>query len=208
MEELLSLKSKIEKEKDWREEAIYEALKVRAASSVSSMGNSVQDLMSEEKSPIAIFSELVQSDLMKMSQNHSEFIIFEAFKKEIEEADHKRELERKTLIQLRGLLKIYGLKCLSESMSSLFSIGYLAPHQVGTVEKALKREIGSVRKVAIGLIEAMAPPDEFIFSAIGSKSKDPYLTLLEWARKYNPMNKRDLRPGYEKYISPFQRPKL
>lgn len=134
MEELLSLKSKIEKEKDWREEAIYEALKVRAASSVSSMGNSVQDLMSEEKSPIAIFSELVQSDLMKMSQNHTEFIIFEAFKKGIEEADQKRELERKTLIHLRGLLKIYGLKCLSESMSSLFSIGYLAPHQVGTVE--------------------------------------------------------------------------
>ena len=54
----------------------------------------------------------------------------------------------------------------------------------------------------------MAPPDEFLCSAIGSKTQDPYATLLEWAKKYNPLNKGDLRPGFEKYIAPLMRAKL
>ena len=70
--------------------------------------------MGEDKSPIAIFSEEIQSDLMNTSKVHSELIIYEAFKNGLEEASKKKQLGEKTLHHLKGLLKIYGLKSLSE----------------------------------------------------------------------------------------------
>lgn len=42
LEQLITLKSKVKEDKDWTPETIFEALKVRAASSVYSVGNTVQ----------------------------------------------------------------------------------------------------------------------------------------------------------------------
>ena len=54
----------------------------------------------------------------------------------------------------------------------------------------LKEEIKQLRPVLLGLVEAVVPPDEIVFSAIGEKTDDPYEKLMEWARKYNPLNKK------------------
>ena len=47
--------------------------------------------------------------------------------------------------------------------------------------------------MVIGLVEALAPPDEFLFSAIGNKAKDPYANLMEWAKKWNPLNEEEIQ---------------
>ena len=41
----------------------------------------------------------------------------------------------------------------------------------------------------IPLVETIAPPDELLLSAIGNKTQDPYKTLMDWTKKYNPLNK-------------------
>ena len=72
----------------------------------------------------------------------------------------------------------------------------------------MKQEIKGVRKVVIGLVEALAPPDEFLFSAIGNKTKDPYANLMEWAKKWNPLNKKEVLPGVKDFLLSLRRPKL
>ena len=47
-----------------------------------------------------------------------------------------------------------------------------------------------------------------IFSAIGSKTLNPYKTLIEWTKKYNPMNKVDILPGFKEFMIPLMQPKL
>ena len=46
--------------------------------------------MGEDKSPLTIFSEEIQSDLMSITKLHSELMIYEAFKSGLEEAREKK----------------------------------------------------------------------------------------------------------------------
>ena len=41
----------------------------------------------------------------------------------------------------------------------------------------------------VPLSDAMALPDEFLFTAIGSKTQDPYKNLIAWTKEHNPLNK-------------------
>lgn len=105
-------------------------------------------------------------------------------------------------------LQIYGLKCLSNDLSALSAAKYLDKESGPTVERALKAAIKTIRPMLIPLTEVIAPPDEILLSAIGNKTTDPYETLLEWTKKYNPLNKHEMLPGFKENILPLMRAKL
>ncbi len=193
-------------EADWTPELILEALTVRAASSISATGRLVQSLIEKGVSPTAIFAEQVQSDFLQISKHHAERFIMESFITGIKESSS--QLDTNAVGHLRTLAKIYGLKCLGSDMCDLFECGYLGKEQGPLVEKALKENIKAIRPMALGLAEAVAPPDEFLLSAIGNKTTDPYETLMEWTKKYNPLNRQPLLPGFKEHIVPIMRAKL
>ena len=104
--------------------------------------------------------------------------------------------------------KIYGFKCLSNDLGALLAAKYIDQESGPTVERALKDAIKTIRPMLIPIVEAIALPDEILLSAIGNKTTDPYETLMEWTKKYNPLNKEKLLPGFKEYIMPLMRAKL
>lgn len=58
------------------------------------------------------------------------------------------------------------------------------------------------------LIEAFDISDDILCSSIGSKTLDPYETVLKWAKEYNPLNKHKVLPGFNEYMRPLMRAKL
>ena len=153
----------------------------------------------------SIFSERMQSDLHKASQYHAELLIFSSFKSGLERA----KLEASAMKHLEKLAKIYGLRCLTQDMLPVLACGYISGAGAATVESTLQDLIKQLRPQLLPLIEVLAPPDEILFSAIGSKHLHPYKTLMEWTKKYNPLNKRAMLPGFKEHILPImQRPRL
>ncbi len=65
-----------------------------------------------------------------------------------------------------------------------------------------------MRGVALGLLEGFGFRDDFIFSSIGSRVKDPYKELLKEARERNPLNGAEVLSGFKKYMEPLMRPKI
>ena len=93
-------------------------------------------------------------------------------------------------------------------MLPLLMTSYFSDRQGPLIEEALKAEIKKIRPYVLPLVEAFGQPDEMIFSAIGGKTLNPYKTLIEWTKKYNPMNKVDILPGFKEFMIPLMQPKL
>ncbi len=193
---------------DWTPSEIEKALEVRAAVSLASTANKVKALKDQGVSEGSILSDQVQSDLLQVSKRHTEFFIFTCFKDGIKQAADTAKLDAKTCAHLTNLLSIYGLQSLSDDLLHLMMGGYLQGRQGPLVEEALKGEIKRIRGQLLPLVEALAPPDSVVFSAIGSKTNPPYETLLEWTKKHNPINKEELLPGFKEYMLPLMKPKL
>ena len=109
------LKNKSRVDQEWNAPDIQEALKVRAAWAISSVGKEVQQLLGQGLSPTAIFLHRIQSDLVKISKFHSEYYIYESAINELEIADIDGNSKR----HIECLVRIYGLKCLSEELAPL-----------------------------------------------------------------------------------------
>ena len=187
---------------------VHEALKVRAGSSILRAAKLIEKLRGEGVSAEAINSEQVQSDLMKASKLHTELAIYESFLNGVKSGLESGELEQSAGRHLESLVKVYGLKCLSSELLPLLTSNYFSHRQGPLVEEALKREIKKLRPFVLPLAEAFGQPDEMIFSAIGSKTLEPYKTLVEWTKQHNPVNKEDPLPGFKEFVLPLMRPKL
>lgn len=168
----------------------------------------IQELQAQGISEGTINSELVQSDLLKASKAHTEFVIYECFFLGIQSAYEKQEVDSNLKKHLKNLLKVYGLKCLSVDMMPLLVSNYFSDKQGPLIEEALKYHIKQLRPYLLALVEGFGQPDEMIFSAIGDKKLSPYKTLIEWTKEYNPMNKVDPLEGFKEFMLPLVRPKL
>lgn len=50
--------------------------------------------------------------------------------------------------------------------------------------------MNELRPEAFGLMEAFGYDDNILMSAISAKNEKPYENLIEWAEKYNSLNKK------------------
>ncbi len=157
---------------------------------------------------LAIQNEILASDMVKMARSHCEFVIYESFMKGLQEGLGKGEIDIKAEKHLVGLLKVYGLKLLSDQMTPLLCTKYFNRAHVDMVEHALLAEIKALRPMLLSLVEVFDIPDEVLLSAIGSKSLDPYETVLKWARNHNSLNKHHVLPGFNEYVRPLMKAKL
>lgn len=86
--------------------------------------------------------------------------------------------------------------------------GYFEGREGEALKQALKERVKKARGVALGLAETFNLNEDFLFTTIGSVSRNPYEALMDDARKNNPLNRRAVQEGFMKHIKPLMRAKL
>ena len=109
---------------------------------------------------------------------------------------------------LQDQAMLFGIKVLFKSVSELYICGYFEGQEREILKHRFKQSIKRTRAVALGLVEAFNLNDDFLFTTIGSATRNPYEALMEDARVNNPLNRSSTLEGFMKYIKPLMKPKL
>ena len=149
------------------------------------------------------WNEMYQQELVEMARAHTLFVTFQIFKDGIKSS----LLQEATKKHLYNLCKIFAANEVNNNCGPLFECGYFsAGHQKMNLE-FIKMQFKLVRPVMLPLIESFGNNDNILNSCIGNFYGDIFENQLESAMNSD-LNKKDMFPGFEKYLQPFQKAKI
>lgn len=137
-----------------------------------------------------------------MSTAHIKYIGFYLFKTMVEQKQYKDHNIKPILLDL---VRIQGLKCLTEDCGAVFDSGFYCSSANTNMEQALDILIKRMRPHLIPVVESFAYPDEIVPSSIGNSYGDIYEQQLSWAMD-SALNHEDqdgVPKTFEQYIKPF-----
>ena len=102
---------------------------------------------------------------------------------------------------VEGLRIIYAAGELERCEGVLIGLG-VDPECFDVIKRESIKAFASVRKHALGLVEAFEISDEALNSVLGRKDGDVYAHMLEEAKVANPINKTKVFPGISQYFTP------
>lgn len=91
---------------------------------------------------------------------------------------------------MRKLLILYGLEKIVERSAKFFETQTLTPESLKLVYQQRETLLTELRPEALTLVEAFDYDDNILMSAIGSSDGKPYENLIEWAKKFNTLNRK------------------
>lgn len=113
---------------------------------------------------------------------------------------HSYYLEAASTIQQPTLKKVmmklctlYGIEKVIERASQVFETGIIGPDGFRLLSQQRERLLLELRPEALSLIEAFGYSDNVLQSAIGHSNEKPYENLINWARRYNRLNRPEQR---------------
>ncbi len=126
---------------------------------------------------------LVQVELMRMSQAHCLVVVVESFQRAVDRA--QRELPKEVADHLASLCSLFSLYHIEQQLGDL--IGELSASGASAVRGGVRLLLETVRPHAVPLVDALDHHDFQLRSAIGCRDGRAYERLVEWA-KLDPTN--------------------
>lgn len=93
---------------------------------------------------------------------------------------------------LTKLLLLYGVEKILEMGSIFFESGVITASTLKQCQAAKEQLLKELRPEALGLVESFGYHDNTLHSALGYADGKAYERLLEWAQKYNRVNRPDV----------------
>ncbi|KAF9998019.1 acyl-coenzyme A oxidase [Entomortierella chlamydospora] len=143
----------------------------------------------------------------RVSHAHAQYILTLWFIQSIREAqspenDDERRIEPATAKVLERLSHLHALHTIQTNLADFVEDGYFSPAQCSSLRAQVKVLVASLADDAVGLVDAFDHPDFLLNSALGASDGDAYKRLWDKAQM-EPLNKKPVCDGYEKYIRPL-----
>ena len=120
--------------------------------------------------------------------SHMHVVIYTYFLKAVESA-----ADPKIKAVLTKLLMLYGVEKIIDRSAKFFETSTVAPEAFSLSYSKRESLLEALRPESLCLMEAFGYDDNSLMSAIGDSKGKPYETLLDWAKRYNTLNRKEER---------------
>jgi len=94
---------------------------------------------------------------------------------------------------MKKVLILYGIEKIVERSAKFFETQTLTPEALKLVYQQRENLFAELRPEALTLVEAFDYDDNILMSAIGTSDGKPYENLIDWAKRYNTLNRNEER---------------
>lgn len=200
---LMSAKCPVKHENDWLQPSIYiDALEHRATRLVGTIALGLQESISSGVSPSEAWNNQL-IEIQAAARAHCFVIIANVFNSEIARAEKSGELGTAESAVMRLIAALFTLYFIEKDIGQFTEDQFVSASQATMLRSALKAVLAKVRLQAVPLVDAFGIPDFTLNSALGRFDGNAYATMLEWARKKEPLNQIDVLPAFKTHIQPL-----
>lgn len=145
-------------------------------------------------------------DAIRVSDAHCLYVLISNFAKGVEHLDASQP---QLAPIMRSCCNLFALWWMQDSISDFLESGYFDATQAGLLRRALRQQLGVVRRDAVPLVDAWGHSDHALRSALGRYDGRVYEALLASAQAdVNPMNRDVVDRVFEESLKPMRWSKL